>query len=96
MHCKIKEGSFSKELEDSLLGVDSSNSSSATFSAANPSATVSLSPSSGRLSSLEKQSVSSTSNSTSSATSKEAVTAEFPSDQEGEGSAPGLMPDGNL
>ena len=93
---KIKEGSISKELEDSLLGVDSSNSS-ATSSAANNLTSVSSSPFSDalqlilakldnmqcRLSSLEKASVPSTSN-TSSATSKEAVTAEFSSDQEGD------------
>ena len=94
---KIKEGSTSKELEDSQLGVDSSNSSSASSSAANPSASLSSFPFSdalqlilakldnmqGRLSSLEKASVPSTSI-TSSAASKEAVTAEFSSDHKGD------------
>ena len=88
---KIKEVSISKELEDSLLGVDSSNFTSTTSSTTNLSVSVASAPSSdasqlilakldsmqGRLSSLEKMSVSSTSKHTSSATSKEAVTAEF-------------------
>ena len=96
-HRKIKEGSISKELEDSLLGVESSNASSASSSAINPSDIVSPSPSSdalqlilakldnmqGILSSLEKASIPSTST-TSSATSKEPVTAEFTSDHEGD------------
>ena len=84
----------------SLLGVDSSNSASTSSSAANPSFSVASTPSSdalqlimakldnmqGRLSSLEKASVSTTSTSTftSSASSKEVVTAEFSSDQEGD------------
>ena len=97
VQCKIKEGSISKELEDSLLGVDSSNNSSATSSADNTLVSASSSPSSdalqlilakldimqGRITSLEKESVPSTSN-TSSGTSKEAVTAEFASDQKGD------------
>ena len=100
VQCKIKEGSISKELEDSLLGVDFSNSSSTSSSAANSSVSVVQPPSSdalqlilakldnmqGRLSSLEKASVptSSTSTFTSSASSKEVVTAELSSDQEGD------------
>ena len=92
---KINEGSISKELEDSLLGVEPSNTSS--NSTAISSASVSPSTSSdvlqlilakldnmqGRLSSLEKASIPATST-TSSATSKEAVTAEFASDHEGD------------
>ena len=92
---KIKEGSISKELENSLLGVESSNSSSASNSAPNSSASVSPSSDAlqlilakldnmqGRISSLVKASILSTST-TSSATSKEAVMAEFTSDHEGD------------
>ena len=82
------------------MGVDSSNSATSSSSAANSSVSATSAPSSdalqlilakfdsmqGRLCSLEKASVASTSTSkyTSSATSKEAVTADFASDQEGD------------
>ena len=86
---KIKEGSISKELEDSLLGVDSSNTPGATSTGSSTSSPSSdalqlilskLENMQGRLASLERGSV----NNSSSATSREAVTAEISNDQEGD------------